>query len=292
MDTGRLLFRMLLVPGWIIRVLPYPVRLLPAAVLALVFIVFSPSRLSVALQNARLVFEERSSGWRLGVFLLSLLHHALSFLELLSMPVLSKKQLEQRFVIQPDDLALLRAGGLLVLPHAGCWEQPVAGLCPLEIPLACVYRPLHARAADAVVKVLRESRGTLMLPAKGAVSRAAELLDCGHLVCMVPDQHFKRDESVACEFFGRMVSVAPGPALLQLKTGCRAVVGAFFRDWKTGRYLFTRHSIVPAPRAGDAPRDVTRGYFRCFEDLIRRHPEQYWWIHKQFKRSHAYSRPA
>jgi KDO2-lipid IV(A) lauroyltransferase len=49
--------------------------------------------------------------------------------------------------------------------------------------------------------------------------------------------------------------------------------------------FYVEDVIYPADYAGDpnAPRTITQRYTAALERLVRRHPEQYFWVHRRWK---------
>lgn len=292
--AASILYAFLKITGRLIDRIPYPLTLIPACFLGLAGIMLFPGRAGVVLKNIGVVFPHASFIRKCTIGMVSVIHHALSVLELAAGTVLAPEKLEKKLILPQDDLDVLRKGGLLLITvHSGCWELGIMGLGGLINNTCYIYRPLHTAVLDALVRLIRQSRGTGTLPSKGALRQAEDLLrGSGTVVCAL-DHHFSSREGVSVLFFGRHVSFAPGPAVLQVKTGRDVLIAGFFRDWKTGACRLYRKCLLPASalrsaHAEDLARTLTQEYCAHLEELVAMHPEQYWWFHRVFKKSRSY----
>ena len=88
------------------------------------------------------------------------------------------------------------------------------------------------------------------------------------------------------EFFGRPASAHKAIALLALDNNARLSVCASRRLDRPMRFELYNYAIVDPHEAGNSPgsvRELTQWYTTRLEELIRRTPDQYWWLHRRWK---------
>ncbi len=286
-------YSMIIGIGRCLQWLPYPLTLVPGTGIAALFFLVAPGRLFIALQNIGIVFPDRSRWWRLRICFLSYLHHGLSLWELLCCPASAQPRIARVLALDEEDRTLLSMGGIIfVMPHGGCWEQAVCSMGALQKGAFYVYRKMHSGFAEELVRSIRKSHGTGLVCSKGAVGAAETLLAESHSVWFALDHHFTSREGVPVSFFKKQISAAPGPAVLQGKTRCRVLVGGFFRDWNNGSYRLIKEQFIEPVKDMQSESAFigtqTQACFSGLEHLVQRYPEQYWWFHKLFKKSHQY----
>lgn len=289
-----IIFSTLKICGRLLKYIPYPLTLVPAGLIGFLFIMFCPHRIKIAFQNIHIIFPQKSFFWKIKIILLAIINHALSLWEFLWSPALTPDEIVKRIVLLHDDFRLLKNGGIIiVLVHSGCWEPAIQGLGRLFPNTVYVYRKLHSKLAESLIKFFRESHRTKAIMSKGAISQSEILLENSQNVYFAIDHHFKSSEGVQIRFFNKEVSAPPGPAVLQDKTGRQVLIAGFFRDWKSGKYnVYIKNILQPnemsVAESKDRFRSMTQVYFKHIEPLITLQPEQYWWFHRIFKKTYTY----
>jgi KDO2-lipid IV(A) lauroyltransferase len=88
------------------------------------------------------------------------------------------------------------------------------------------------------------------------------------------------------DFFGRPASTFKSIALLSLEYWAPILVFGAARVGQPMQYvIYFEDVILPEEYAGhpDATRAITQRYTRALEAMVRRHPEQYFWLHRRWK---------
>ncbi len=187
------------------------------------------------------------------------------------------------------EAAQRRGKGMFILsPHLGLWEMvpPILGLYRGQMHI--VVRPADNPYLDRELRALRERFGNVTIPKHGAARRMIEVLRAGGIVGILIDQRVQAREGIEVPFFGRPALTTPVLARLSLRTGAAVVPVALFPE-PDGRYRFLAHSaILPPepPQRGEeeeaAVAALTREYLAAAERDIRRHPEQWLWMHRRW----------
>jgi KDO2-lipid IV(A) lauroyltransferase len=180
------------------------------------------------------------------------------------------------------------AGGCIFLtPHLGNWELLPYVSALIGIPLAIVIRPLDNVYLERTILATRIATGQLVIPKKNALFSLERLLKHGKSLGMLPDQSTSRGLRV--EFFGKEATVTPVPAILSIRYNRPVVVVAACRT--ADPYYFEGYVSDPIwpdlKNAGEQAEIVriTHEINLRMEDVIRRYPEQYLWMHNRWKKS-------
>jgi KDO2-lipid IV(A) lauroyltransferase len=178
-------------------------------------------------------------------------------------------------------------GCIFLTPHLGNWELLPYVSALVGIPLAIVIRPLDNPYLERAINSSRIASGQLMIPKVNAMFSLDRILRKGKSVGMLPDQSTGRGLRV--QFFGESATVTPVPALLAIRHSRPVVVVAACRT-KDPYFFegFVSDPIWPDPRRADERSEIiriTREINLKMEEIIRRFPEQYLWMHNRWKES-------
>ena len=179
-----------------------------------------------------------------------------------------------------------RCGAIIASGHAGNFE--LAGALVAErYPLLDVVKPQRNRAFDEFINERRARRGILTVPMDRSGLSVLRHLRSGGVVSLLLDQDAGK-EGVPVEFLGRKASTWPGAARLSLRTGCPVVPLVLQRKVGGGHRLSLGPALWPAGPARDE--ETVNRYLqdisRSVEELILRHPEQWFWVHRRWKNHH------
>jgi KDO2-lipid IV(A) lauroyltransferase len=177
--------------------------------------------------------------------------------------------------------------------HFGNWELlPVLG-ARLKYPCGYVYRPLRSAALEKFLVRTRTRFGGVKIPKKRSFRKILKFLEQKGLVFLLMDQNVGRRTGVFAPFFNQPASTNKGLALLAMKTGSPVVPIFFLREETGFRGLILPE--VPLVQTGDKEKDIeanTLAYNRVIESVVRRYPEQWFWVHRRWKTKSKQSRGA
>lgn len=210
--------------------------------------------------------------------------------EFSQLPSINPEQLRGR--VHCEGLEHLRAaqengrGVILFTGHLGAWELSSFALSTLGHPLSFMVRRLDNDLIERMIDQVRQRFGNRTLD-KNAVSRQAlRELNEGGTLGMLPDVNMLAREGVFVDFFGTPASTTSMLAKLALRTG--AAVIPIYAPWDKQRQQFLLQLEPPlkVERTGDEAEDVRRltaAFMASIENVVRRYPEQWLWIHKRWK---------
>lgn len=156
-------------------------------------------------------------------------------------------------------------------------------LLTLYTPLTAMYRP---NASPLIDEIMHRGRVRYLHGggiAKDDVRGMLRALRRGNIVWYAPDQGVQRSHGKPVVFFGHPALTNTATSRFARMTG--APVVPFFtlrRNDHRGYQLIIQPPLQNFP-GEDEVRDATR-INQVLEDIIRQAPEQYFWLHRRFKR--------
>jgi KDO2-lipid IV(A) lauroyltransferase len=186
-----------------------------------------------------------------------------------------------------ETIAALRAdgrGAVVATAHTGNWDLAACAIAA-HAPLTVVTKRLSIGFLDRLWQGARRARGVRLVEAGSAARAIAAALGRGELVAMLIDQAPRRNRAVIrVPFLGAPALVDLSPALAALRARV-PLVAAFPLRSADGRHSVEIAAVIPPPRrpsrrwAEDAMLEVTQK----LEAHVRRHPEQWLWMHRRWK---------
>ncbi len=180
------------------------------------------------------------------------------------------------------------AGGcIFVTPHLGNWEILPYASALIGIPLAVLMRPMDNPYLQRAILSSRIASGQVVIPKKNSMLMLERMLKQGKSLGILPDQATGRGLRV--KFFGREAPVTPIPAVLAITYKRPVVVVAACRT--ADPYYFEGFVSDPIfPQANPAGEQaeilrITTEINERMEEIIRKYPEQYLWMHNRWKNS-------
>jgi Kdo2-lipid IVA lauroyltransferase/acyltransferase len=244
-------------------------------------------RRRVALENLRYAFPELPEPERRRIARGAYENMALTALESLTATAQPEDALDG--IVQWENRELFERshaegkGVLVATAHLGNWELLGSVLARQGLPLHAVVRPLRGAVNERIVRSRLQS-GLRLIAARGAIRGMLRALSGGGVVCMLLDQVMPADKGVFVPFFGRPASTTPGLSVAARRTGAPVLVAASIREGDALRLHL--EGPFPVPQTGDVEADIrahTAEVTAAIERLIRRHPEQWLWLHRRWK---------
>ncbi len=177
-------------------------------------------------------------------------------------------------------------GIILLTGHIGAWEllayaQSIAGN-----PISFLARPIDNPLVNRLVSSYRTQYGNRILEKRGSAREVLRTLKNGGMVGILADLNATREAGVFCDFFGVQACTTSSIATLALRTG--AVVLPVYIVWDEKAQIHKLYGGQPVEtvETGDTDRDVqtnTARYTKVIEDIVRRYPEQWLWIHRRWR---------
>lgn len=276
----------------LVAVLPLPIALrVGEGVALLVHLVNRPHR-RIALTNLRIAFPERSARAHLRILRRFWLNIGRMVAETAHMRELTPETVASRVTFEDPDrwraIVAKHAGrGVLVLTgHFGNWELLAYAHGLYGLPVHLVYRALKNPLIDEYLGRLRRSAGTVTVRKRTAGANVVRAMRQGAILVIPADQNSTRRQGVFVDFFGFPASTNRGLARLAVRSGLPVYPAFLVREGRSHRHKIVIGDEVAVQRTGDRSADLqenTQRFARVLEEMIRRHPDHWVWIHRRWK---------
>jgi len=264
---------------------------LAEVVAVLAYLVDRPHR-RIGMTNLALAFPGRPLSERRGILRRSFLNLGRMAAELAHLPRLSPEQLREMVRFEDEAwwteaVTWERSTGVLALSgHFGNWELLVFAHGMRGHPVHMVHRRIANPLVDAWLNGLRARAGTRMIRKSAGAGGVLQALHERALLVLPIDQNSTRGLGVFVDFFGVPASTNAGMARIALRTDAPIVPIFIVREGRSARHRVHVLPILQAERTGDLEADVRRNtqrFTEVFEDMVRRHPDHWLWMHKRWK---------
>ena len=210
--------------------------------------------------------------------------------EFARMPRYTRKNIEEIIVLDGHENFLegqRRGKGVLFLTaHMGAWELSSYAHALYGYPLHYMARPLDNARLDGLVNRNRGLSGNAPIFKNESARVMLRILKEAGTVGILADQNTMREEGVFVDFFGVPACTTTGIARVALHTGAAVVPGYAVWDESLKKYRLRFEPPLELVRTGDAERDIvenTRRFAKVTEEIIRKYPEQWVWVHARWK---------
>jgi KDO2-lipid IV(A) lauroyltransferase len=246
----------------------------------------------VARENLRQAFPERSEA-EIEQLVLGMWRHLFRMVvEIVQLPrKVGRDNMADVFTFRNRDetvRALCSGRPVLVLGgHFGNWEVGNVAFGAFGFPVNGVARDLdNPYLHNWFLKIRRKSGGKL-ISKRGGGGEMTDVLARRGLLGLLCDQD-AGDKGLFVPFFGRNASTFKSIALLAMEYRALVVVGYALRlpdDFQNAhwvRYEIGCEEIIDPDECRDVE-EITYRYTAALERVVRRAPEQYFWVHRRWK---------
>jgi len=173
----------------------------------------------------------------------------------------------------------------MVTGHFGNWEIAGYTMATIGLPSYTVARHIDNRLINDLIFDVREKAGQRMIYKKGAAERIHAAMEAKATVSFVGDQDAGR-KGLYVDFFGREASTFKSIGLMVMEYRIPLVVVSCRRLGETFRFEITPRRIIHPHEWADKDdplRWITQEFTTAIEQMARRCPEQYFWVHRRWK---------
>ena len=134
------------------------------------------------------------------------------------------------------------------------------------------------------VREIRERSGQVLLPKKMSVQKYAHMLKDGMHLALLDD--ISGTGHMMVPFMGKNATNMPGPAIMALLSGVPVIPVSIYRIAPFEHEMFFLDPIkIPDKNENheDRVKLTVQAINDALEILIRKHPEQWFWLHKRWR---------
>lgn len=269
---------------WLISHLPYRLAMACGDLLGRASLPLSPWRRMIARTNLALCFPELDEQAREHLLRRNFRYTGRGVIEIGLSWWASRQRIERLGrVYGLEHLETIRAEGrgvILVGAHFACIE--IAGrVLGDAAPFHAIYRENRNPVLEHLTRRARDRRFGEAIPRKDMRTLVRRLRQ-GEILWYPPDQDFGRQHSVFAPFFGVTAATITIPSRLATLSSAAVIpVRYHAREDGSGYEVHIEPPLQGFP-SDDQNSDAAR-LNALFEEHIRRHPAQYYWVHRRFK---------
>jgi KDO2-lipid IV(A) lauroyltransferase len=183
--------------------------------------------------------------------------------------------------------AYARGKGVLFLTgHIGAWELSAFAHSLNRHPLSIVMRSLDNPYIDRLLQGYRTMHGNRTVDKDDFVRGLLGAMRAGETVGILMDTNMTPPQGVFVDFFGIPACTASGLARIALRTDAAVVPGFTVWDTKQRKYILRFEPAIELIRTADNESDIianTAKFTKAIEEIIRRYPDQWLWVHRRWK---------
>ncbi len=236
-----------------------------------------------AIQNIRLAFPEKSYDEARVLALETFRHFGRVMGDFLRSPARTDEEVLasiEPVSLQPYLNANAKGKGVLAITgHLGNFERLAHWFQAQGHTITVVARDANDAGMQKQVANIRGGSGLSMLSRGNSARAILEKIKRKETVGILPDQN--ADECFV-PFFGKPCGTTLGPAVLHLRTGAPLVPGFCLRTGP-GKYRVEIFEPMEYQRGKSEPEQIMADINAVLENVIRRYPEQWLWLHDRWK---------
>lgn len=175
-------------------------------------------------------------------------------------------------------------GVIFLTLHLGAFDLQVTNMAMRGLNPNIIGTPLKDPRLNELLWNYRNGHGAVAIERGKETFRMIKILKSGGSVALLIDQDTKV-KTVFVDFFGVQAATPVGATILALKTGA-AVVPTYVHLAKDGLQHMHILPEIPMRITANEEDDVlynTQVLTKWTEDVIRKHPEQWVWMHERWK---------
>ena len=179
-----------------------------------------------------------------------------------------------------------KKGVLLLTGHVGGWEIGSFVHSLYGHPMNIIVRPLDNPYLNRLAEEFRSRFGNRLLPKQDFARGLLAAMHNGETVGILMDTNMTPPQGDFVPFFGMLACTATGLARVATKTGAAVVPAFTIWDDQLLKYRVQFEPAIELVRTADPDADVlanTALFNHVLEDIIRKYPSQWLWVHRRWK---------
>ena len=177
-----------------------------------------------------------------------------------------------------------RKGVICLIPHLSSWEFAAITPPMMGYETSAASKAMKQQLLENMMVKFRGRRGMKNITRENSYNKLLDVLRKGECLVLMIDQDTKV-KSGFVDFLGKPAYTPLGAARLALETGALVVPMVMTRK-ADDNYKFVIYPELPTVKTGDMEADLlenTRQQTQVMEDMVRKYPEQWVWMHPRWK---------
>ncbi len=240
-------------------------------------------------RNLAFAFPEHSAAERRRLVWRVFQNYGVSLLEFFQMGFMQPEEMARRFRVHGIEHVQQAIGqphgAIVVSAHLGGWEVGMQVMpCVFGVTMTGVAKQFKSALVEKRINVVRTRFGNAILYKKNSLADMTRVLRSGGILGILVDMA-RRQDGVDVRFFGKQATATPAVAMLALRCRCPVIPMFCVRETDGAMSLYAEPA-VEMRRTNDLRADLVENTQRItdvVERMVRRHPEQWFWLMKRWK---------
>ena len=172
-----------------------------------------------------------------------------------------------------------------ITPHYSAWELAGASLAVYAKPATLVYKHLKNREYEEWLLSSRKHFGNKCVEKSNVLKKLIKIVKKKEAIGILIDTNINKKEGLPVEFFGKTIHQTPVPAFLWRKFDA-VIIPAVIRTDDDKHYEVIFYDPIEAEKTEDESADIaasTQMQAKWLEEVIRKEPKFWFWLHRRFK---------
>ncbi|SNZ02992.1 KDO2-lipid IV(A) lauroyltransferase [Persephonella hydrogeniphila] len=244
-------------------------------------------RKKVILKNLDIAFPEKDLNWKKKTGKSSLQNIGRTLTEFSKIPDYIKTgQIKDIFTVEKGrEILEIEGGKIIITAHIGNWEIGGAGLSYMYGNVVSLAYRIKNKKLNQLITEIRESSGMKIIFHDQPLKDFLKSLKDEKTVVFLADQNALRHRGVFVDFFGLPASTVSFPAKLAVRYGVPVFFAYQYYDYETKVYrgIIKEINWKKSEDTDRSIKNLVQAYTKEIEDAVRKHPDQYFWVHKRWK---------
>jgi len=236
-----------------------------------------------ALSNIEMAFPEWTPEQRLEIAEGAFRHFGIVAGDFLRSPLRTKGEIDAAMEVQGlenlEAAEALGKGVLAITGHLGNWERLAHWMSGMGRSVSVVARDADDTGLNERMLRIREGTGVEVLSRGNSARLILSRLKKGNVIGILPDQN---SAETFVPFFGMPCGTVKGPAIIHRRTGA-PLLPCFCLRTGVGQYRLEILPMIDTSGMADDADAITAAVNMSLETVIRRHPDQWLWMHDRWK---------
>lgn len=246
-------------------------------------------RRRVAIENVQRAFPDKTQNECVAIARASLHHMGRTLVEFVHILFYDNSKFNDYFEIEGKDIIETyikeQRSALLLGLHLANGDFAISACSARGYPMSLISKRFTAKWLDELWFGIRGKHGTEFISPRKSSFDILKALKRHRFVIFVLDQFMGPPLGVKTQFFGHTTGTAFGLALFAQKTGAPVIPCYSYRK-SNGKTVICYEEPIPFEEKTDRNitlQFMTQKYTDKIEQIVRKHPEQWMWIHRRWK---------
>lgn len=250
---------------------------------------FIKYRKDVVEKNLSIAFPDKDQKWKDYIRKKSLQNIGRVLVEFPRQPDYVKSGKIKDIVLIEKGQSLLeeikKTGGIIVSGHISNWEMGGAGLSYYSNGITDLAYRQENQKINKIITQIREQSGIKIIFHDQPLKHFINALKNKEVITFLVDQNALRHRGYFVDFFGLKASTVNFPAKLVAKYNIPILFAYTYFNEEDKRYYINVENIEykSGKDEEETAFNITQAYTKKIEEAVKKHPDQYLWVHKRWK---------